>query len=102
MNKTKKPSGARSKKSGSESSPGTTARGRGLLKALGEVREFLDGERELRVHRLDIPDPINVREIREKAGLSQAQFAARYAISPRTLQEWSKDAPLRTAPCAPT
>ena len=44
----------------------------------------------MRAHPLDIPDPINVREIREKTGLSQAGFAAHYAIRLRTLQEWEQ------------
>ena len=65
-------------------------RARSLLKTLQEVKEFLEGKRTLRVYHYDIPDPIDVRAIREKIGMSQAQFALRFAISPRTLQEWEQ------------
>jgi putative transcriptional regulator len=33
---------------------------------------------------------IDVRQVREKAGLSQSEFAARYRLNLRTLQEWEQ------------
>jgi putative transcriptional regulator len=33
---------------------------------------------------------IDVREVRERAGLSQGQFAERYGFNPRTLQDWEQ------------
>jgi putative transcriptional regulator len=33
---------------------------------------------------------VDVRAIREKCGLTQAEFARRYGISPRSLQEWEQ------------
>jgi putative transcriptional regulator len=80
-------------KSGSKA--GMTRRGRSILKGLTEFNEFLEGKRSLQAYHYNIPDPLNVREIREKTGLSQPQFAARFAISPRTLQEWEQG---RTVP----
>lgn len=61
-----------------------------MLKGLTEFREFLDGKRSLQAYHYDIPDPVNVREIRKRTGLTQPQFAAQFAISPRTLQEWEQ------------
>jgi DNA-binding transcriptional regulator YiaG len=42
-----------------------------------------------RVTELNLPD---IKEVREKTGLSQTEFAARLHISPRTLQNWVADA----------
>ncbi|MGA3202405.1 MAG: helix-turn-helix domain-containing protein [Bryobacteraceae bacterium] len=67
-----------------------SARGRNILKGLTELKEHLQGKRELRVYRYDVPDPIDVRAIRERSGLSQGEFARRFAISPRTLQDWEQ------------
>jgi len=67
-----------------------SARGRNILKGLTELKEHLQGKRELSVYRYDVPDPIDVRAIRERSGLSQGEFARRFAISPRTLQDWEQ------------
>ena len=34
--------------------------------------------------------PNEVRSIRRRSGLSQAAFAARYGLNPRTLQDWEQ------------
>jgi putative transcriptional regulator len=60
------------------------------MKGLNEFQEFLEGKRKLVVHHFDIPDPINVRAIRERSGLPQREFARRFAINPRTLQDWEQ------------
>lgn len=38
-----------------------------------------------RVHRFEIP---NVKEIREKLGLSQSIFSSKFGLELRTLQDW--------------
>jgi len=35
-------------------------------------------------------EDVDVRAIRSKLGLSQAEFSRRYALSPRSLQEWEQ------------
>jgi putative transcriptional regulator len=40
-----------------------------------------------RVSELELPD---IKEVLEKTGLTQAEFAARLHISVRTLQNWNK------------
>ena len=87
---TKKSSRRRSNTSNVKSSKTRSPLARSLLKSLDEVKEFLDGKRVLHVRHYDIPKRIDVRAIREKVGMSQAQFASRFAISPRTLQEWEQ------------
>jgi putative transcriptional regulator len=67
-----------------------TPRGRSLLKGLTEFKEYLQGKRKLRVYHYDVQDPIDVRAIRERSGLSQIEFARRFAIPPRTLQDWEQ------------
>jgi putative transcriptional regulator len=67
-----------------------TVRGRSLMKGLIEFEEYLAGKRKLAVYHYDVPDPIDVRAIRERSGLSQGEFARKFAINPRTLQDWEQ------------
>ena len=90
MKSIKNGSGVNSRKSKQRSKEGMSARGRNILKGLTELKEHLQGKRELSVYRYDVPDPIDVRAIRERSGLSQGEFARRFAISPRTLQDWEQ------------
>ena len=40
----------------------------------------------------DMPSTVDVRAIRRAAGMTQAQFAAAYEFSIRTVQEWERGA----------
>jgi len=44
----------------------------------------------LRSYEYNIPDRIDVRALRRRRGLSQAEFAGRYALNARTIQEWEQ------------
>ena len=44
------------------------------------------GEIELPARYVEVPDFVDVKAIRVKTGLTQAEFARRYGISPRSLQ----------------
>jgi putative transcriptional regulator len=59
---------------------------RGLTQALAYAKHEAD-EADFRVH---VPAQIDVRAIREKLGLTQAQFAARFAFSINTLRHWEQ------------
>ena len=50
-----------------------------------------------RVTELTLPD---IKEVREKTGLSQTEFAARLHISARTLQNWEQGRRYPTGPAA--
>lgn len=50
-----------------------------------------------RVTELELPD---IKKLREKTGLSQAEFAARLHISPRILRNWELGRRYPTGPAA--
>jgi len=59
---------------------------RGLTQALAYAKREAR-EENYRVH---VPAEIDVRAIREKLGLTQTQFAARFAFSVNTLRHWEQ------------
>ena len=48
------------------------------------------GDTKLPIRRIVLPDEVDVKRIRTKAGMSQAEFARAFCINPRTLQEWEQ------------
>jgi putative transcriptional regulator len=87
---TRKPSSASPKRSNSTSKPKHSAAGRRLIKAAKEMLAHAKGEISLPMRIYHAPDEIDVREIRQRTGLSQAGFARRYALSSRAVQEWEQ------------
>lgn len=55
-----------------------------------EILAHLKGEKELPTRRIILPGEVDVKRIRSKAGMSQAEFARAFCINPRTLQEWEQ------------
>jgi putative transcriptional regulator len=53
---------------------------------------------DVRVTLVHVPD-VDVREVRTKMGLSQAQFATKFGFPPATLRNWEQG---RSRPDAPT
>jgi putative transcriptional regulator len=64
--------------------------GRRLIAAMKEVVNHVEGKVAIPVRYVEIPEDVDVKAIREKRGLSQAEFSRRYAFSPRSLQEWEQ------------
>ena len=64
--------------------------GREIIEGLKLVEKHVRDEIEIPVRYVDVPDFVDVKAIREKSGLTQAEFARRYGISPRSLQEWEQ------------
>lgn len=64
--------------------------GEQIIRGLEEGIAHMRGEIRLETRTIEVPDRVDVRAIREKSGLSQTDFAFRYAISPRTLQQWEQ------------
>jgi putative transcriptional regulator len=64
--------------------------GRQVLEGLKLVEKHVKGEIELPRRQVEVPDFVDVKAVREKSGLTQAEFARRYGISPRSLQEWEQ------------
>jgi putative transcriptional regulator len=64
--------------------------GKRLITAMKEVVDHVEGRIALPMRYPEIPDDVDVKAIRTRLGLSQAKFARRYAVSPRSLQEWEQ------------
>jgi putative transcriptional regulator len=65
-----------------------TRLGRSLINGMTEVLAHVRGE--IRLESYTLRAPIDVKAIRLRSGMSQAKFAAAYALNPRTLQEWEQ------------
>ena len=65
-----------------------TRLGRALIAGANQMLAHIRGEIELKSYCL--PGPVDVKAIRKRAGMSQAKFAAAFALNPRTLQEWEQ------------
>jgi putative transcriptional regulator len=73
--------------------------GSSIIKGLEEAIAWTRGENEnARVTLVHVPD-VDVREVRHKMGLSQAQFATKFGFPPATLRNWEQG---RARPDAPT
>jgi putative transcriptional regulator len=67
-----------------------TRLGREIIAGLKEGSAFLRGETALPVRLVSVPDPVDVRAIRERLALSQADFAKTYGFNARTVQQWEQ------------
>ena len=60
-----------------------------FLDAMQEMADIMTGKREpARVHR--VPPEVDVRAIRNRLGLSQEAFAARFGFSVAAVREWEQ------------
>ena len=65
--------------------------GKELIKGMNEAVSYMQGKKvPVKVHKVVIPEDIDVRAIREKLHLSREKFAAQFGMSPRTLQHWEQ------------
>jgi putative transcriptional regulator len=55
-----------------------------------EVVDHAEGKVALPMRYVDVPEDVDVKAIRSRLGLSQAEFSRRYAVSQRSLQEWEQ------------
>jgi len=69
---------------------GRTKLGMALEQSAKEILAHVKGDVRLPTHRIVLPDEVDVKRIRTKARMSQAQFARTFCINPRTLQEWEQ------------
>lgn len=79
--------------------PKTRTAGASIIKGLEQAIAWSRGENDsVRVTLVHVPD-VDVREVRTKMGLSQAQFATKFGFPPATLRNWEQG---RARPDAPT
>jgi putative transcriptional regulator len=69
--------------------------GQRLVKSLEEAIEYAEGASNTarvshveRLKKIQIPEVMNIKEIREHLKMSQAEFSARFGINLSTLKNW--------------
>ena len=67
-----------------------TKLGLALEQSAKEILAHMKGDARFPTRRIVLPDDVDVKHIRTKAGMSQAEFARAFCINPRTLQEWEQ------------
>ena len=73
--------------------------GESIVEGLNQAIAWTRGENDdVRVTLVQAPE-VDVREVRTKMGLSQAQFATKFGFPPGTLRNWEQG---RSRPDAPT
>src|SRR3954469_20548035 len=79
-----------------------TAAGRRLIRSVKQAIAWTNGEHvPVRVTMVSVERPpvVDVRSLRQKLGLSQSQFAARFGFTPATVKNWEQG---RTQPDGPS
>ena len=61
-----------------------------LEQSVKEILAHVKGDARRPARRVVVPDEVDVKRMRTKAGMSQAEFARAFCINPRTLQEWEQ------------
>lgn len=61
-----------------------------LEQAAREILAHVKGEKTFPIRKILLPNPVDVKEIRESTKMSQAEFAKAFCINPRTLQDWEQ------------
>jgi len=73
--------------------------GERIIEGLEQAVAWTRGENDrVRVTLVQVPD-VDVRGVRQRMGLSQAQFATKFGFPPATLRNWEQG---RSRPDAPT
>ncbi len=62
-----------------------------LVEAVREAAAIAKGEAEpAATHHFPLPLDVDVRAVRAATGLSRTEFARRFALDPRALQDWEQ------------
>lgn len=61
-----------------------------LEQSAKKILAHLRRQSKLPVRRIVLPAEVDVKQIRNQAHMSQAEFARAFCINPRTLQEWEQ------------
>jgi len=67
-----------------------TSLGKRLIRAAREANAIAKGELDPSSYRVHVPVEIDVKELRKRLHLTQAEFAARFGISIGTLRDWEQ------------
>jgi len=66
-----------------------TAVGESMIRGMKQAIAWARGDKQA-ARVVFVPGPVDMKALRAKLGLSQADFADRYGFSRRTLQEWEQ------------
>ena len=62
-----------------------------VLEAMREAVEIAEGTaKPAAVHQFPLPLDVDVRAVRAATGMSRTEFARRFALDPRALQDWEQ------------
>ena len=62
-----------------------------IIEAMREAASIAMGEtKPAAVHEFPLPLEVDVRAVRAETGLSRTEFARRFALDPRALQDWEQ------------
>lgn len=62
-----------------------------LVESMREAAAIAKGRRKAAaIHTFRLPPEVDVRALRASLGLSRAEFAGRYALDPRAVQDWEQ------------
>ena len=64
--------------------------GQRLIKAAKEGRAIARGEADPRTYKVHVPVRVNVKAMRTRLGLTQAEFAMRYNLSVARVRDWEQ------------
>jgi putative transcriptional regulator len=67
-----------------------TKLGKRLIKAADEARAIARGEADPSTYRVYVPADVDVKAIRQRMKMTQAQFSARYGFPLGTLRDWEQ------------
>ena len=65
-----------------------TSFGRDLIAGAKQILAHVEGRKVMKAYTL--PAPVDVKGIRAKVGMSQAEFAEAFGLNHRTLQQWEQ------------
>jgi putative transcriptional regulator len=68
-----------------------TAFGKKLIQSAKEARAFARGEADVSNYRIRVPQEINIKELRTRIGMTQADFANRFGFPIATLRDWEQN-----------
>jgi putative transcriptional regulator len=78
------------RKSSGRSSNKSTRLGRVLVDSAKQIARHMRGEIRLPMKIVRVVPDVDVRRIREGQGLTRAEFAERYGLQARAIQEWEQ------------
>ena len=78
------------RKSSGQSSNKSTRLGRVLVESAKQIAQHMRGEIKLAMKVVRVVPDVDVRAIREGQGLTREQFAERYGLQVRAIQEWEQ------------